>query len=45
LKYLNPWLRKPYLTPKNKIYTIKIPVEGMRSNGQSGILTEKTEMQ
>jgi hypothetical protein len=45
LKYLNPWLRKPYLTPKNKTYTIKIPVEGMRSNGQSGILTEKTEIQ
>lgn len=46
LKYLNPWLRKPYLTPKNsKAYTIKIPADGMRSNGKSGILTEKTEMQ
>jgi membrane-bound lytic murein transglycosylase D len=32
LKFLNPWLRKPYLTPKpNKEYIIKIPVEGMRS--------------
>lgn len=32
LKFLNPWLRKPYLTPKpNKVYTIKIPVEGMRN--------------
>ncbi|MBK7712248.1 MAG: lytic transglycosylase domain-containing protein [Bacteroidales bacterium] len=32
LKLLNPWLRKPFLTPKpNKEYVIKIPVEGMRS--------------
>ncbi len=32
LKFLNPWLRKPYLTPKpNKEYFIKIPSEGMRS--------------
>lgn len=32
LKFLNPWLRKPYLTPKpNKEYIIKIPEEGMRS--------------
>jgi hypothetical protein len=32
LKFLNPWLRKPYLTPKpNKTYLIKIPAEGMRS--------------
>jgi len=32
LKFLNPWLRKPYLTPKpNKEYLIKIPSEGMRS--------------
>jgi hypothetical protein len=32
LKFLNPWLRKPYLTPKaNKTYLIKIPVEGMRT--------------
>jgi membrane-bound lytic murein transglycosylase D len=31
LKFLNPWLRKPYLTPKtNKEYIIKIPAEGMR---------------
>jgi membrane-bound lytic murein transglycosylase D len=33
LKLLNPWLRKPYLTPKpNKEYLIKIPSEGMRNN-------------
>jgi len=32
LKFLNPWLRKPYLTPKpNKEYLIKVPSEGMRS--------------
>jgi len=32
LKFLNPWLRKPYLTPKPEIeYLIKIPAEGMRS--------------
>jgi len=32
LKFLNPWLRKPYLTPgPNKEYYIKIPAEGMRS--------------
>jgi hypothetical protein len=38
LKFLNPWLRKPYLTPKaNKAYLIKIPVEGMRN-------IEKTEI-
>ena len=37
LKFLNPWLRKPYLTPKpNKEYVIKIPTEGMRN-------IEKTE--
>lgn len=37
LKLLNPWLRKPYLTPKpNKEYIIRIPEEGMRN-------TEKTE--
>jgi membrane-bound lytic murein transglycosylase D len=37
LKFLNPWLRKPYLTPKpNKTYLIKIPSEGMRN-------IEKTE--
>jgi membrane-bound lytic murein transglycosylase D len=37
LKLLNPWLRKPFLTPKaNKEYMIKIPSEGMRS-------IEKTE--
>lgn len=34
LKFLNPWLRKPYLTPRpNKEYLIKIPAEGMRSRG------------
>lgn len=32
LKFLNPWLRKPYLTPKpKKEYLIKIPSEGMRN--------------
>lgn len=32
LKFLNPWLRKPYLTPKaKKEYMIKIPSEGMRT--------------
>ncbi len=32
LKFLNPWLRKPYFTPKpNKEYLIKIPSERMRS--------------
>ncbi|MFH0842921.1 MAG: lytic transglycosylase domain-containing protein [Bacteroidota bacterium] len=31
-KFLNPWLRKPYLTPKpNKEYIIRIPEEGMRN--------------
>jgi membrane-bound lytic murein transglycosylase D len=31
LKYLNPWLRKPYFTPRpGKEYFIKIPSEGMR---------------
>jgi hypothetical protein len=31
LKFLNPWLRKPFLTPKpNKEYLIKIPSEGIR---------------
>jgi membrane-bound lytic murein transglycosylase D len=31
LKFLNPWLRKPYLTNKSgKSYVIKIPVEGFR---------------
>jgi len=38
LKFLNPWLRKPFLTPRpNKEYSIKIPAEGMRS-------IEKTEL-
>jgi membrane-bound lytic murein transglycosylase D len=37
LKFLNPWLRKPYLTARsNKVYSIKIPSEGMRN-------IEKTE--
>jgi hypothetical protein len=36
LKFLNPWLRKPYLTPKpNKVYIIKIPTEGMRNTWRS----------
>ena len=38
LKFFNPWLRKPYLTPKpNKEYLIKIPADGMRN-------IEKTEI-
>lgn len=46
LKYLNPWLRKPYLTPKpNKEYTIKIPSEGMRNLERTIILTDKSEVQ
>jgi len=37
LKFLNPWLRKPYLKPKaGKEYIIKIPAKGMRN-------TESTE--
>ncbi|NLJ44811.1 MAG: lytic transglycosylase domain-containing protein [Bacteroidales bacterium] len=33
LKFLNPWLRKPYLSQKTgKVYTIKVPAEGMRSS-------------
>jgi membrane-bound lytic murein transglycosylase D len=32
LKFLNPWLRKPYLTPKpGKAYSIKITEEGIRN--------------
>lgn len=32
LKFLNPWLRKPYLTPgSGREYFIKIPAEGMRN--------------
>lgn len=32
LKFLNPWLRKPYLNPQpGKEYYIKIPAEGMRT--------------
>ncbi len=30
LKFLNPWLRKPYLNVRNRSYTIKIPEEGSR---------------
>lgn len=38
LKFLNPWLRKPFLTPRpNKEYSVKIPAEGMRN-------IEKTEL-
>jgi membrane-bound lytic murein transglycosylase D len=34
LKFLNPWLRKPFLMPKpGKQYIIKIPAEGMRTTG------------
>lgn len=33
LKFLNPWLRKPYLTLRpGKVYKIKVPAEGMRSS-------------
>ncbi len=39
LKFLNPWLRKPFLTPKpNKTYFIKIPSVGMRSIEKTEIL-------
>ncbi len=32
IKFLNPWLRKPFFSPQpGKTYTIKLPVEGMRS--------------
>ncbi len=32
IKFLNPWLRKPYFSPlPRKEYYIKLPVEGMRS--------------
>lgn len=32
VKFLNPWLRKPFLNPKQgKVYSIRIPEEGMRS--------------
>lgn len=45
LKFLNPWLRKPYLTPRpKKQYMIRIPAEGMRS-GRNLILTDKAEVQ
>lgn len=33
LKFLNPWLRKPYLSQRpGKVYKIKVPAEGMRSS-------------
>ena len=36
LKFLNPWLRKPYLSNRqNKKYIIKIPADGMRKIEQS----------
>ena len=38
LKFLNPWLRKPYLNNRqNKKYMIKIPADGMRKIEQSEI--------
>lgn len=41
LKFLNPWLRKPYFTPRSgKEYLIKIPVPGIRSNDRMRVLTE-----
>ncbi len=30
LKFLNPWLRKPYLNVRNRTYVIKIPAEESR---------------
>jgi membrane-bound lytic murein transglycosylase D len=39
LKFLNPWLRKPYLTAKpGKAYSIKIPEQGMRNLERSEII-------
>lgn len=39
LKFLNPWLRKPYLTKRqNKTYIIKIPADGMRKVEQSEVI-------
>jgi hypothetical protein len=39
LKFLNPWLRKPYLPAKqNKVYIIKIPEDGMRSGERSDLI-------
>lgn len=36
LKFLNPWLRKPYFTPKpGREYLIKVPAEGMRTIDRS----------
>jgi hypothetical protein len=36
LKFLNPWLRKPYLSNRqNRKYVIKIPADGMRKIEQS----------
>lgn len=36
LKFLNPWLRKPYLTPRaGKVYVIKVPAKGMRNAAYS----------
>lgn len=38
LKFLNPWLRKPYFSPRpNKEYLIKIPDTGMRNRTYEGI--------
>jgi Transglycosylase SLT domain. len=38
LKFLNPWLRKPFLTAKqNKVYIIKIPEDGMRNGERSDL--------
>jgi hypothetical protein len=39
LKFLNPWLRKPFLTAKqNKVYIIKIPGDGMRNGERSDLM-------
>lgn len=38
LKFLNPWLRKPYFSPRpGKEYLIKIPGEGMRTRAYEGL--------
>jgi len=42
LKFLNPWLRKPYLTPRpGKVYYIKIPNPAMRTGENQDILIDE----
>lgn len=39
LKFLNPWLRKPYLPERSgKTYVIKIPAEGMRTYSDDEVM-------